>query len=141
MIRRPPRSTRTDTLFPYTTLFRSQQRRYARRQNRPAQDQTGAAPVEKRPEQGRRERREDAAQRNRARDLGAGPAELLHHWPNEHRERRDRRSLPGETRAPNAGKHAPAIVKGQARGGEARRQWRPHRWQPDRKSTRLNSSH
>src|SRR3546814_8943889 len=24
MIRRPPRSTRTDTLFPYTTLFRSQ---------------------------------------------------------------------------------------------------------------------
>src|SRR3546814_9127923 len=26
MIRRPPRSTRTDTLFPYTTLFRSQRR-------------------------------------------------------------------------------------------------------------------
>src|SRR3546814_6802859 len=25
MIRRPPRSTRTDTLFPYTTLFRSLQ--------------------------------------------------------------------------------------------------------------------
>src|SRR3546814_3838019 len=37
MIRRPPRSTRTDTLFPYTTLFRSaelssdQLRRAARR--------------------------------------------------------------------------------------------------------------
>src|SRR3546814_9276482 len=30
MIRRPPRSTRTDTLFPYTTLFRL--RRAARRQ-------------------------------------------------------------------------------------------------------------
>src|SRR3546814_8400074 len=32
MIRRPPRSTRTDTLFPYTTLFRSDKgsgRRYA----------------------------------------------------------------------------------------------------------------
>src|SRR3546814_15440490 len=27
MIRRPPRSTRTDTLFPYTTLFRSLRRR------------------------------------------------------------------------------------------------------------------
>src|SRR3546814_6298596 len=27
MIRRPPRSTRTDTLFPYTTLFRSRSRR------------------------------------------------------------------------------------------------------------------
>src|SRR3546814_16915244 len=26
MIRRPPRSTRTDTLFPYTTLFRSKPR-------------------------------------------------------------------------------------------------------------------
>src|SRR3546814_4234545 len=27
MIRRPPRSTRTDTLFPYTTLFRSKSNR------------------------------------------------------------------------------------------------------------------
>src|SRR3546814_10490571 len=27
MIRLPPRSTRTDTLFPYTTLFRSRRRR------------------------------------------------------------------------------------------------------------------
>src|SRR3546814_14749128 len=26
MLRRPPRSTRTDTLFPYTTLFRSAKR-------------------------------------------------------------------------------------------------------------------
>src|SRR3546814_4811450 len=32
MIRRPPRSTRTDTLFPYTTLFRSHPRRQPRRQ-------------------------------------------------------------------------------------------------------------
>src|SRR3546814_15376437 len=31
MIRRPPRSTRTDTLFPYTTLFRSQTGPYADR--------------------------------------------------------------------------------------------------------------
>src|SRR3546814_9717430 len=29
MIRRPPRATRTDTLFPYTTLFRSQAERPA----------------------------------------------------------------------------------------------------------------
>src|SRR3546814_10848445 len=29
MIRRPPRSTRTDTLFPYTTLFRSKFRALA----------------------------------------------------------------------------------------------------------------
>src|SRR3546814_18407379 len=30
MKRRPPRSTRTDTLFPYTTLFRSCQRTHPR---------------------------------------------------------------------------------------------------------------
>src|SRR3546814_19202690 len=30
MIRRPPRSTRTDTLFPYTTLFRSMLRHHMR---------------------------------------------------------------------------------------------------------------
>src|SRR3546814_12135751 len=40
MIRRPPRSTRTDTLFPYTTLFRSDHlrrtfREVARRDCRP----------------------------------------------------------------------------------------------------------
>src|SRR3546814_2507545 len=34
MIRRPPRSTRTDTLFPYTTLFRSQRRICGRRHPR-----------------------------------------------------------------------------------------------------------
>src|SRR3546814_11771427 len=47
MIRRPPRSTRTDTLFPYTTLFRShlhermappKHRQRARRVAGPAQD-------------------------------------------------------------------------------------------------------
>src|SRR3546814_10183320 len=32
MIRRPPRSTRTDTLFPYTTLFRSLARSAAQRE-------------------------------------------------------------------------------------------------------------
>src|SRR3546814_20693632 len=40
MIRRPPRSTRTDTLFPYTTLFRSAD---ARRAQSPGLRQGGAA--------------------------------------------------------------------------------------------------
>src|SRR3546814_6344249 len=35
MIRRPPRSTRTDTLFPYTTLFRSGTKRNDREAYRP----------------------------------------------------------------------------------------------------------
>src|SRR3546814_7265012 len=39
MIRRPPRSTRTDTLFPYTTLFRS--RVPARLRNGGAADRAG----------------------------------------------------------------------------------------------------
>src|SRR3546814_1957348 len=38
MIRRPPRSTRTDTLFPYTTLFRSLAR-YLQDPNAPFQDE------------------------------------------------------------------------------------------------------
>src|SRR3546814_9759562 len=33
MLRRPPRSTRTDTLFPYTTLFRSRPRPAPRRRS------------------------------------------------------------------------------------------------------------
>src|SRR3546814_3076725 len=36
MIRRPPRSTRTDTLFPYTTLFRSVDRRSCLAEKLPA---------------------------------------------------------------------------------------------------------
>src|SRR3546814_3705521 len=41
MIRRPPRSTRTDTLFPYTTLFRA----YARLQPYPLPARTGGTPA------------------------------------------------------------------------------------------------
>src|SRR3546814_6748415 len=50
MLRRPPRSTRTDTLFPYTTLFRSRRgvpavaadRRRLGTRPRPAQGPAGA---------------------------------------------------------------------------------------------------
>src|SRR3546814_8072671 len=58
MIRRPPRSTRTDTLFPYTTLFRSgrsgtsrpisplpPERREADRPSATARDRPGRHPV------------------------------------------------------------------------------------------------
>src|SRR3546814_2720920 len=57
MIRRPPRSTRTDTLFPYTTLFRSNPRRArgagscARRSARPDRDGHPAAPYIRRSEE------------------------------------------------------------------------------------------
>src|SRR3546814_5238200 len=51
MIRRPPRSTRTDTLFPYTTLFRSHDRGggEAMAQVVDADIGQGAAPPECRP--------------------------------------------------------------------------------------------
>src|SRR3546814_2767308 len=49
MIRRPPRSTRTDTLFPYTTLFRSGRGNCAQRV-RQVQDQ--GQPRTGRPEPG-----------------------------------------------------------------------------------------
>src|SRR3546814_1116472 len=43
MIRRPPRSTRTDTLFPYTTLFRSVGVLQLDVDRRHGQDQAGEA--------------------------------------------------------------------------------------------------
>src|SRR3546814_3115614 len=59
MIRRPPRSTRTDTLFPYPTLFRSvQQPRLGRR---------AAATRNRREVPSRAERREDLVARHHRR--------------------------------------------------------------------------
>src|SRR3546814_3842774 len=43
MIRRPPRSTRTDTLFPYTTLFRSDQGDLRHRRLHPVGERYDAA--------------------------------------------------------------------------------------------------
>src|SRR3546814_7021657 len=43
MIRRPPRSTRTDTLFPYTTLFRSPAYHLIRYRNGVGQREPGVA--------------------------------------------------------------------------------------------------
>src|SRR3546814_8476470 len=46
MIRRPPRSTRTDTLFPYTTLFRSLLRRPLAEGTVPGRRGAGGLPPE-----------------------------------------------------------------------------------------------
>src|SRR3546814_19644993 len=85
MIRRPPRSTRTDTLFPYTTLFRSH--------SLPARQQPRSPRVG-------RQRQEITDERPRCRRPGGGPR--------------------------------PEVTD-----PVARRRWPG----PDRKSTRLNSSH
>src|SRR3546814_3701571 len=53
MIRRPPRSTRTDTLFPYTTLFRSLEAREMRiAEQRQAVGRQGRHRVDRRADMG-----------------------------------------------------------------------------------------
>src|SRR3546814_18784993 len=61
MIRRPPRSTRTDTLFPYTTLFRSWPVLHAGRQG---------------PDQAHRERVDQAHRAVGRADPAGGPGDL-----------------------------------------------------------------
>src|SRR3546814_6540877 len=48
MIRRPPRSTRTDTLFPYTTLFRSRLTHYRQRKRQGPPRRQGARKLRQR---------------------------------------------------------------------------------------------
>src|SRR3546814_1326750 len=62
MIRRPPRSTRTDTLFPYTTLFRSPNAARPGRLDLPSHANIAAGDDGGRP--GRHTRREQAASGN-----------------------------------------------------------------------------
>src|SRR3546814_7646904 len=64
MIRRPPRSTRTDTLFPYTTLFRSRDHR----QGRAVEDIGRGSPRRRRPAQ--RDRLQHRKPVRRLRDAG-----------------------------------------------------------------------
>src|SRR3546814_2375849 len=71
MIRRPPRSTRTDTLFPYTTLFRS--RPEHRRQARAAVRCAGAGA-------GDRRGLEDARARQRGPGADGGARRAAGRW-------------------------------------------------------------
>src|SRR3546814_18962545 len=71
MIRRPPRSTRTDTLFPYTTLFRSGGRAGRPVRTRLRRRRAALLPAPARP--GRRRRALRGTRRPRARTArGAG---------------------------------------------------------------------
>src|SRR3546814_5576488 len=110
MIRRPPRSTRTDTLFPYTTLFRS--RDSCRRADLPALADARIAAL-------------------------AGGAGRRGEWGRQVRARALARPL-----------HPPAHALDGLFVGHVsvlepvgRYQWLFLSLYPDRKSTRLNSSH
>src|SRR3546814_13519424 len=119
MIRRPPRSTRTDTLFPYTTLFRSAPAARGAaggRDGPPDETRTGDLPPRRLPARG------PEADRSRprapqARSRRAHPAHLG-------------RRPAGVPRHPR-----PAVVQGALAlaprpGGDPRRHGRAHRHRP-----------
>src|SRR3546814_4775622 len=77
MTRRPPRSTRTDTLFPYTTLFRSPsvaERREVHRQGLPHLGGDGARRIRARGIRGLRQRGGGAPQHHPGNRAGGGAA-------------------------------------------------------------------
>src|SRR3546814_5944763 len=78
MIRRPPRSTRTDTLFPYTTLFRSAHRHAGSVGGRHSADDRHAGPGDRRlPRRPARQLLPDDPERSRP-HRNAPPAERRH---------------------------------------------------------------
>src|SRR3546814_11525754 len=94
MIRRPPRSTRTDTLFPYTTLFRSPERPRPlarRRLCRAGEEWQGGRPCGA---EGRRVVGERGAYRRRRRLRLSGAGARAHGIPGQGGEERDRRRRP-----------------------------------------------
>src|SRR3546814_5533063 len=71
MIPRPPRSTRTDTLFPYTTLFRSQRQRQRYRAAQPPPDHDNAiGPADTRAETRQAKQRQHTEHHDGARAQG-----------------------------------------------------------------------
>src|SRR3546814_17509348 len=109
MIRRPPRSTRTETLFPYTTLFRSPNRRRARGDCRAAR-----APRDGRSRPPRRAR----SRRRQARGAAAHPRSAAAggraFWPRARR----RTSRAGSTRRDFRTRRARAEARGNDWGGD-----------------------
>src|SRR3546814_1896222 len=106
MIRRPPKSTRTDTLFPYTTLFRSPRL---------------SAPV--------------------AEAAAAAAPHARHHRTGRARPALGQEAARGLARHRAAGALDPCRTVDAAARDRRAEAGRRHPHQPDRKSTRLNSSH
>src|SRR3546814_6382758 len=116
MRRRPPRSTRTDTLFPYTTLFRSGERVVL-----PTLRKLGVAGL-------------DLMLLSHADADHAGGAQAV------------RNGLPTTRVASGDPAALPAALQAEACDSGARWEWdgvwfELWQWSSDRKSTRLNSSH
>src|SRR3546814_14644332 len=110
MIRRPPRSTRTDTLFPYTTLFRSHLHRSANMVGGRRRSSGARADRHQAPRHTRQFHRAFAD--GRERPARARPSLLRRHSPRRHRPLRRARA---STR-----RAAPARRAGTPRSGERR---------------------
>src|SRR3546814_7487804 len=131
MIRRPPRSTRPDTLFPYTTLFRSRRGEAADQRHRYPADDIVVRPRAPRrddsadqPDHRQRRDREGGAQRMFVNRLGL--ADMVEPGPREF------------------GRHLlgpPQTLRKDEREPDRDRRPRHNRKRKDRKSTSLNSSH
>src|SRR3546814_8648025 len=128
MIRRPPRSTRTDTLFPYTTLFRSSCADAARDGGRTA------PPAASSPPRMTGRVRPPATPRAIPRPRVGGRGEGV--------------EIAVVRAAVDPAVEARSLLEGCVAGGQKpglvqadRRQRRAQRRPGDRKSTRLNSSH
>src|SRR3546814_8622772 len=132
MIRRPPRSTRTDTLFPYTPLFRSLAavRRDARRSARRREGRAARSPGEHRSRRARAARGARCALRAQAVAGGRDMSDLFDKLENR-RAIIDRRAL--STRLDE--------IAGETSDTGKRRRAMVDLLKEDRKSTRLKSSH
>src|SRR3546814_14802843 len=115
MIRRPPRSTRTDTLFPYTTLFRSHPHLRAALFRTRGEQHAGEEKLELQGQEGRhriieprrpREQRDDqpATRRDERRRDPAEPP------PEQYEERKEQVELNFEPEAPVGQRGAEGIV-------------------------------
>src|SRR3546814_2038046 len=116
MIRRPPRSTRTDTLFPYTTLFRSG-----------AWPKKQAAVAKDTPDLGCRLH---LLVRQQRRDGRVGEQAISAPWHLTYSAKLGHGVNCARKQRP--ARHAPSLPTRHSRAQSARQ---------DRKSTRLNSSH
>src|SRR3546814_4800370 len=103
MIRRPPRSTRTDTLFPYTTLFRS------------GHDEAPLTPVDSSADREGRHASTGQTKRLRAVDLRLRPAEVEAHGLRDQREAVVERAPGADLRDAQGGDQSPYAVVALAR--------------------------
>ena len=118
---RPGHAREAEQQIEHHERLRERQRhaRKPRAQHGEAEDEPRAPAIEERSQHRRDDRRQHAAQRHRARHLGARPAERVGHRHDEDRQHGHRRPLPREAGQADAAQHDPAVEERQARDEQA----------------------